>query len=44
MDDMEASEEDEEEYDLEAEFKKMKATFISDNINDALNMRLNLDS
>ncbi len=44
MDDMEASEEDDEEYDLETEFKKMKETFISDNINDALNMRLNLDS
>jgi hypothetical protein len=44
MDDMEKASEKGEDYDLETEFKKMKATFISDNINDALNMRLNLDS
>ena len=44
MDDMEEASEKGEDYDLETEFKKMKETFISDNINDALNMRLNLDS
>lgn len=43
MDDMEAASEAGEDYDLEAEFKKMKEQFINDNINDVFRMRLNLD-
>ena len=44
MDDMEVASETGEDYDLEAEFKKMKEQFINDNINDVFTMRLNLDS
>ena len=44
MDDMEVASETGEDYDLEAEFKKMKEQLINDNINDVFTMRLNLDS